>query len=118
MPRAMLLWLRGHWKRRRHLPAESSECKVRVGRREINRRCTQRSPLRRVAPSPVEYPAAGAQAFDNNSKAFYCIPAKPRSVDSGAVRQRIHERGDAYPGARDYVDLPQQAALLFLTEQA
>ena len=71
-----------------------------------------------MAPSPGEYLAAGAQAFDNNDKAFYCIPAKPRFVDFGAVRQRIHEPGDAYPDARDYVDLLQQAALLFLTGQA
>jgi hypothetical protein len=64
------------------------------------------------------YLATQAQAFENNGKAVYCIPAMPRSVDFGVVRQRIHERADAYPDVWDSVDLPQQATLLFLTEQA
>ena len=37
------------------------------------------------------------QAFGNNHIAAYYIPSKPRFVDSGAVRQNIHEREDGYP---------------------
>ena len=45
---------------------------------------------------------------DNDQRAVYCIPPRPRFVDSEAVRQSIHERGDVCPSARDYADLPQR----------
>jgi hypothetical protein len=53
--------------------------------------------------------------FDNNDRAAYCIPSKPRFVESGAVRQSIHEREDAYLDAHDYADLLGRGVLLFST---
>src|SRR5271165_4862884 len=63
------------------------------------------------------YLAAGAQAFDNNHRAAYCIPSKRPLVGSEAVRQSVHEREDAYPDAQDYADLPQRGVSLFLIWQ-
>jgi len=56
-----------------------------------------------------------APAFDSNERAAYYIPSRHPFVDSGAVRQSIHEREDVYPVARDYADLLLRAALPFLT---
>ena len=36
---------------------------------------------------------------------------------SGAARQSIHEREDAYPVVQDYADLLRRGVLLFLTDQ-
>ena len=49
-----------------------------------------------------------AQAFDSDERAAYYIPSKRPIVGSGAVRQSILEREDAYRVAQDYADLPQR----------
>jgi len=54
------------------------------------------------------------QAFDNNHIAAYYIPSKPRFVDSGAVRQSIHEREDGHPDSQDGPDLRRRASLALL----
>src|SRR6516164_10398797 len=101
----------------RHSPAESVVCKLHAARREINRHCSRRLRLRRVAPSRRNSSAAAAHAFGNSYKAAYYIPSTLTIVDFGAVRQSIREREDAYPVDQDYADLLPRAVLLFLTWQ-
>src|SRR6516225_2294295 len=111
-PKAMLLWLREPLPHRKHRLVESAECKLHARRREKNRHFIRRLRIRRGVPWPQLYLASGAQAFDNNCKAVYCMPSKPRSAQSEAVRQSIHEREGGYPDSRGCADLPRLRALL------
>jgi hypothetical protein len=58
-----------------------------------------------------------AQAFDNNERAAYYIPATHPFAGSAAVRRSIRERADGYRDTQDYADLRQRGVLLFLTWQ-
>jgi hypothetical protein len=70
------------------------------------------------ATADHKFPAApGAQGLDSSERAVCYILSRPRFVDSGAVRQSIHEREGAYPVAQDYAELLEQGVLLFLTWQ-
>jgi len=53
------------------------------------------------AALPGHYSVAAAQVFDSSDRAAYYIPSRPPFVESGAVRQSIHELEDAYPVAQD-----------------
>src|SRR5260370_28078723 len=112
--RAMALWLRGRSQRSWHFPAESAECKPHSALRGISKHCSRRLLLRTKAPSPSNYLAARARAFDNIHRAAYCIPSMHSSVDSEAVRQSIHEREDGYPDPQDFADLRQRVVSLSL----
>src|SRR5262249_34890435 len=99
----------------RHSPAESVVGKLHASRREINRHCSRRLRLRRVAPSRRNCSAAAAHAFGNSYKAAYYIPSTHPFVYSEAVRQSIHEQEDGYRDIQDYVDLLPRGVSLFLT---
>src|SRR5262249_13671773 len=49
-----------------------------------------------------------------SDRAAYYILSTHSFLDSGAVRQSIHEPEDAYRVVQGFVDLPQRAVLLFL----
>src|SRR6266436_5945235 len=117
IPRAMPLWLRGRSQRSWRSPAESAECKPHSALRGISQHCSRRLLLRTTAPSPSNYLAARARAFDNIHRAAYCIPSMHSSVDSEAVRQSIHEREDEHRDTQDYADLHQREVALFLVWQ-
>ena len=58
-----------------------------------------------------------AQAFDSDERAAYYIPSKRPIVDSGAVRQSVHEREDGYLIVQGRTDLLGREDLPFLTWQ-
>ena len=110
----MLPWPQERLPQRRHFLSESGEGKLHSVLRDTDPHCSRRLQLGKAAPSPQNYLAAAAQAFDNNGRVAYCILSTHPFVDSGAVRQSIHELEDAYRDAQDRADLPRRGVLLFL----